>query len=127
MDKKLVCIDRRWWLSGLSRQQYSLKLAAEDPGLNPTRSKCLYVTIMDPVYTLPTEYGIDCSELEITFHYSNSRAPGDIKLILTHVSCYPITVHSGSNKLMKSGLTCTYIKGMSRCHIRRCSGCWSLL
>ena len=29
-------------------------------------------------YILQMEYGIDCSELEITCRYSNSRAPGDL-------------------------------------------------
>ena len=36
-----VRLNRLWWPSGLSCQQYSHKLAAQDPGLNPTRGKCL--------------------------------------------------------------------------------------
>ena len=39
-----------WWPSGLSHQQCSHKLGVEDFGSNPIWSKCLNVTIMDPLY-----------------------------------------------------------------------------
>ena len=35
---------------------------------------------------LPKEYGIDCSELEITCRYSNSRMPGDLHAAHTHAA-----------------------------------------
>ena len=49
------------------------------PCSNPTWGK-FYGTLIDPLL-LPTEYGINYSELEITCHYSNSRAPGDLWLL----------------------------------------------
>ena len=53
-----------WWAishGGLSHQQCSHKLMAEDPGSYPTQ-----------------DYNIGCLKLEIISHYSNRRATGDL-------------------------------------------------
>ena len=77
--KKLNHSNQPWWPSVLIHHVSNSSWDRQvDQGLNPTQGMCLYGNIMDPLNSLAKEYIINCPESEMTWRYSNSRAPGGL-------------------------------------------------
>ena len=87
---------RPWWPSGLRQHAISQLIVAPEGLVRiPLEAKIYMVAICTHYNSLPTEYDIDRPESEITCHYSNSRAPGNLRLLTISTRVRPLKMLEG--------------------------------
>ena len=90
-DLGRTLINRPWWPSGLRQHAISQLIVAPEGLVRiPLEAKIYMVAICTHYNSLPTEYDIDRPESEITCHYSNSRAPGNLRLLTISTQVRPL-------------------------------------